>query len=220
MILIFDLDETLYSEESFIQSGFNDVAKFLSNKFSFDYKIIYVELINILSEHGRGEVFDIFLKRKNIFSKKLLNQCVSKYRLHDPKIKLYPEALKFLKKSDFPLYLVTDGNKVVQTRKIDALNIRKYFKKIFITHNYGVNFAKPSLHCFELIKNLESCEWSKLMYIGDNPAKDFINLNKVGANTVRLLLGANKEQVPAPDFDAKIKLASWASLSRYLATIE
>jgi putative hydrolase of the HAD superfamily len=220
MILIFDLDDTLYQEKTFVKSGINEVAQFLSKKFNLDYGLIYEDLLAILSQHGRGEVFDIFLKNNNIFSKKLVRQCISKYRLHYPKIKLYPEALEFLKRCKFPLYLVTDGNKIVQGKKIEALGIEQYFEKIFITHNYGIKSAKPSLHCFEVIRKLEGCDWSKVWYVGDNPTKDFVSLNKVGANTVRLLMGAY-ETVEAPtDFDAKIKLTSWASLNEFFTRIE
>ena len=90
-------------------------------------------------------------------------------------------------------YIVTDGNKLVQKNKIDKLGIKKYFKKIFISRCYGVKYEKPSLYCFKKIIKLERCKWKDLVYIGDNPKKDFINLNKKGSMTIRLMRGNYKK---------------------------
>ena len=35
--------------------------------------------------------------------------------------------------------------------------------------------------------------WEELVYIGDNPAKDFVNLNGVGAKTIRVLIGMHAD---------------------------
>jgi len=219
MILIFDLDDTLYPELDFVKSGFSEVAKLLKEKHGFSYIKTLNSLLDILSLSGRGRVFDTFLTQENIYSKELVAKCISRYRSHTPKIRLYPEAEKFLKHSKYSLYLVTDGNKLVQKNKIQALGITKYFKKIFITHNYGINSAKPSLYCFEKIRKLENCNWSYLLYVGDNPAKDFVGLNKKGAATVRLLMGSHKTVKVPMGFDAKIKFSSWVSLNKFLASM-
>jgi putative hydrolase of the HAD superfamily len=219
MILIFDLDDTLYPEEDFVKSGFSEVAKLFQEKYGFSYIKTFNSLVDILSAHGRGKVFDIFLTQENIYSKKLVSKCIARYRSHTPTIKLYSEAEKFLKHSKHSLYIVTDGNKLVQKNKIQALGITKYFKKIFVTHNYGINSAKPSLYCFDKIRKLENCNWSSLLYVGDNPTKDFVGLNKKGAATVRLLMGSHQTVEVPVGFDAKIKVSSWVSLNKFLASI-
>ena len=103
----------------------------------------------------------------------------------------------------YSLYLVTDGNKIVQKNKVEALGIKNIFKKIFITHRFGLKNAKPSLYCFEIIKKIEECTWSDMIYIGDNPHKDFVNLNKVGAETARILNGSFKKYKAKRGYDAK-----------------
>ena len=67
---------------------------------------------------------------------------------------------------------------MVQYNKIQALNISSYCNKIFIIHRFGIKNAKPSLYCFKKIKKIENCKWADLVYIGDDPNKYFINLNK------------------------------------------
>lgn len=189
MILIFDLDDTLYSEINFVESGFKEVSKKLARELQISENVIYKDLIYTLDKFGRGKTFDIFLQKHNRLSKKLIADCLTTYRSHTPTIKLYPEALNFLNKYSKTLYLVTDGNKIVQKNKIKALNIELYFNKIYITHQYGKKYAKPSTHCFELIKHREKCNWSDMIYVGDNPNKDFVGLNQVGMHTIRVLTG-------------------------------
>ena len=45
-----------------------------------------------------------------------------------------------------------------------------------------------------------------MVYIGDNPAKDIIKLNKLGMPTVRVLTGVHKNAPAKPGFDAKFTI--------------
>jgi putative hydrolase of the HAD superfamily len=106
------------------------------------------------------------------------------------------------------MYLVTDGDKVAQKKKVNKLSLNKYFKKIFITHDYGTHNMKPSLYCFRKIKMLENVAWNELVYIADNPRKDFVNLNLVGAKTIRVLTGPHKNLKVPKNYDAQYKINS------------
>jgi putative hydrolase of the HAD superfamily len=53
-----------------------------------------------------------------------------------------------------------------------------------------------------------------MMYIGDNPKKDFVNCNKVGMLTVRLLRGEFKILRVTKNFDAKYKIKNLRELSK------
>ena len=167
MIIIFDLDDTLYKREDFVDNGLKNV----SNLICLKNKIL-----------KKNRTFRLLKKiyNNNITSK----NCVSVYRFGKNNIKLYPQALSLLKYYKNNSYLITDGNKLVQRYKIKKLNIKKFFKKIFITNEYGVKFQKPSLYCFEKIKKIENCKYNEMVYIGDNPNKDFINCNKIGIHTL------------------------------------
>jgi len=213
MVVIFDLDDTLYPEISYVKSSFFPVSSYLSKKYNIPNDYVFNNLMKILIDDGRGKIFDIFLNRHNIFTKKELNKCVSIYRSNIPSIELYEEASYVLNKlSDFPKYLVTDGNKIVQSIKIKALNINKYFKRIFITHHYGIKNKKPSLHCFKIIKKIENCDWNEMIYIGDDPNKDFVNLNKKNVLTIRVKTGRFKNQDAKNGFEAKIILNDLSEL--------
>ena len=194
MILVIDLDDTLYDESTYVLSGLKSVAKFLSKSTRKSEDTIYKGLQKVLKEQGRGKVFDVVLHQLEIHTKKRVKECVSIYRLHEPKIKLSKEGAACLKRfRHLPKYLVTDGNKIVQLKKIQALGIEPYFKKTFRTYQYGLKYSKPSTFCFQKIAVLEKVKPSSIVYIGDNPHKDFINLKKEGFRTIRLQSGMFKD---------------------------
>ncbi len=216
MILIFDLDDTLYQEIDYVKSGFKNVAFFLSPILKIKSEKIFEEMINILNKDGRGKVFDSLLDAKDNKNVALINKCLQIYRTHIPKIKLNPEADEIISKLGSKAYVVTDGNKLVQNKKINALKISNKFKKIFITHNYGVKNAKPSIHCFALIKKIESCKWNDMTYIGDNPYKDFVNLNPLGVNTIRLINGSYRNVKLDKKYEANYKINSLAEIFKII----
>ena len=217
MVLIFDLDDTLYPEINFVMSGFKAVALWGQSTLKIDQRTSYSQMLEILNTFGRGSVFDKWLAEHNVYSRKIAVEAVQVYRLHIPHISLTADAKNILHKySNFPLYLVTDGNKHVQARKIKALSLENSFKKIYVTHRYGVKHSKPSPYCFELIKNREQCNWSDMWYIGDNPQKDFVKIKEFGVKTVRVLTGAYSSVVASEEFDADTRIDSLKQLESLL----
>jgi putative hydrolase of the HAD superfamily len=57
-----------------------------------------------------------------------------------------------------------------------------------------------------LIKKYEKCLWRDLIYIADDPAKDFINLNKKGCITIRIKKGRFAKRKVVKKFDAKYSI--------------
>lgn len=214
MILIFDLDDTLYDEITFVMSGLRAVARFGEASFGWDAEESLTFMQAHLQQHGRGKIFDEWLSSNGRHSSSGVARCVRIYRHHQPEITLFPFAAPVLKHyhGRCPMYLVTDGHKVVQQKKVEALGITPMFKRIFITHRFGIRHAKPSLHCFEIIRRAERCAWSEMVYVGDNPAKDFVNLNSVDALTVRVSTGSHASVVARPDHDARVTIPDLASL--------
>lgn len=183
--LAFDLDDTLYPEIDFVAGGFTRVSEWIAESFKLDGQLIQAGMWATLKAEGRFQIFDKTLHANGIFSTKALRTCISLYRTHDPKISLSNSVLETLEwaQSKFPLFLVTDGNKLVQAQKIKALDIERFLKGVFVTHRYGLSSAKPSLRCFKIILETTKCDWGDLMYVGDNPIKDFVSLNAQGAET-------------------------------------
>jgi putative hydrolase of the HAD superfamily len=213
MIPIFDLDDTLYDEQQFVRSGFRAVARWGKAQFGWDTDASYKKMLKLLSRDGRGRIFNQWLDGRGS-----VREALRTYRHHTPDIALWPSAkvaLDALK--DRPLYLVTDGHKIVQANKIAALKIGPRFRHAYITHRYGLAHAKPSTHCFELIKKRERCRWEEMIYVGDNPDKDFINLNTLGVRTVRVMTGQHAGKTAQRGFDARYQIRD---LSQLLALID
>ena len=190
-IIIFDLDDTLYDSRIFTFQGFWSVSIFLSKITNVDKKIIYYKILSF-SKKNNKRAFNMILENLNL-PKKYLVKLLSIYRYSNKKLFLYEDAkylLNFLgyKRS----FLITDGNKKMQAIKIKSLKISKYFKKIFITNQYGIKNNKPSIFCFEKIRKLEKTTFNNLVYIGDNPKKDFL-VKKYGITTIRLKRGIYKK---------------------------
>ncbi|MFL1524588.1 HAD family hydrolase [Pseudomonas sp. O230] len=208
MILIFDLDDTLYDETSFVISGLGAVARHGEDVFGWNAERSLGLMLNVLEREGRGRVFDRWLESHGQLSKTRVTECVNVYRHHRPSLELFPAARVVLDRyrGQVPLYLVTDGHKIVQRNKVDALGLFSTFRRVLITHRFGIRHAKPSLHCFERIRQAEGCRWADMVYVGDNPSKDFVNLNPLGALTVRVQTGGHRSVVALPGYDAQISI--------------
>jgi len=217
MVIVFDLDDTLYEELSYVKSGFRQVSKFMEQAFSIPAAKAYPFMRKRLRA-GRHQIFDETLKIFNCYSKKNVQKCLNVYRQHKPSIRLWKNANHCLNAfRDVPLYLVTDGNKIVQHNKILALGLSDRMKFCFITHIYGIKkAAKPSPYCFFKICERENVSPGDVIYVGDNPVKDFIGLNKLGFKTIRVLTGAHKGLSGKKGHDASVSIKSLRDLNRAL----
>ncbi|MBJ6109872.1 HAD-IA family hydrolase [Hymenobacter sp. BT523] len=189
-VLVFDLDDTLYPELSYVHSGFRAVAEFLSPLLHQPAETLAAGMIAEEAEQGRGQVFDNVLRRHGRWTKTLVAACLRHYRQHRPQLALYPDAERCLARfAAWPLYLVTDGHKEVQARKVAALAVARHVRHAYLTNRYGRHRAKPSPHVFELICRREGVPPGQVIYVGDNPRKDFVGIKPLGFRTVRILRG-------------------------------
>lgn len=212
MVLIFDLDDTLYDELTFVRSGLRAVAAWGADRLGWDAVASYLQLIEIFEREGRGRIFNQWLR-----GRAPAREAIRVYRHHFPSIALWPAATAILQQVRcHPLYLVTDGHKVVQANKVRALGLQDVFRHAYLTNRYGRDAAKPSLRCFDLIRRRERCAWADLVYVGDNPAKDFVSLNALGGCTIRVLTGQHRDTAAAPSYEARHRIDDLAALPSVL----
>ena len=214
MIMVFDLDDTLYNEIHYVESGFKAVSGFISSQWQLNRDEVYNLLIQALSSKGRGHVFDSVLSYYGQLSKQNVRRCIGVYRRHMPSIELHKAGARCMKRfHSWPRYLVTDGNKLVQNNKVVALRLQPQFKRIMITHQFGVARAKPSPYCFELIAKAENLEPPQIIYIGDNPAKDFVGIKPLGFRTIRVLTGAHRNVCKPDHYEAETTIKTLDELT-------
>ena len=206
MLLVFDLDDTLYDEATFVDSGFRAVATMLSPRLHLPADELADRMHALMTQHGRGRVFDYLLADYDVVSPGLVTECVAAYRAHDPQITLRPDVESMgaeLASDGHRLYVVTDGDADVQRTKATTLGLDRFVVAVYPTWEYGPEAAKPSLTCFECILDREGATWSDLTYVADDPSKDFVSLNRVGASTVRVHAGRFADVVAADGYDAQ-----------------
>lgn len=220
MIVAFDLDDTLYPEESFVRSGFRAVARTLRERWGVSEDEAFGVMWESLERRGRGTQFDDAVEHFGLAGRQSVDQLIKVYRHHPPSITLPAEstvALEALRPR--PLYVVTDGHKIVQQNKIDALGIASYVEHAYLTHRYGIRNRKPSVRVFELIMRRERCQPRDIVYVGDDPSKDFRGIRPLGMRTIRVGRDRDSGAVRAAE-DAERTVASIAEVPALVEALE
>ncbi|MBT9172539.1 MAG: hypothetical protein DDT21_00925 [Syntrophomonadaceae bacterium] len=213
MIAVFDLDDTLYEELTFVRSGFKAVAGYISDRYNISAGHTLSYMMQRL-EKGREQIFDDMLTEFGLLSKTNVRKCVSLYRGHKPDISLYREAADCLDRlACVPVYIVTDGHKIVQKNKLLALGLYERVKFCFVTYQYGIKYSKPSPYCFHKICAKEKTTPDKVVYVGDNPRKDFVGIKPYGFKTIRVLTGQYREVQMGKEYEAHLKVSSLAEVN-------
>lgn len=178
--IVFDLDDTLYPERDFVRSGFQAVAELAARETTAPVYQRLVELFNGGHRDPLGEVqrrFRLSLDRQTL---------LDTYRQHFPRIELSPrvaDLLSRLQTSGHLLGLLTDGRSLTQRNKIRALGLERWFEQIVISEEFGS--AKPDARNYRHFES--SFRRREFVYVGDNPAKDFLTPNRLGWMTVGVL---------------------------------
>lgn len=173
--VIFDLDDTLYSEKEYVRSGYKAVSEYLGGGFEeklWDYfkagKPAINELLKELGkEQNKAEVLTV-------------------YRSHKPLIHLYPgvrEMIEKLRASGIRVGIVTDGRPEGQRNKLEALGLK--VDDVIITDELGgTQFRKPCDIAFRILATRWRMLYEEIVYIGDNPTKDFKAPEQLGMKSI------------------------------------
>lgn len=176
--IIFDLDDTLYSEKDYVRSGFKAVARWLGNEGFSDKLWGYFE-------EGKAAI-DVLLHELKCEEKKA--QCLEVYREHVPQIRLYEgvaELIRELKDQGIKVGIITDGRVSGQKKKIKALGLDRLVKEIIITDELGgEQFRKPCDIAFRIMQRRCGIPFEQMMYVGDNAEKDFQAPGQLGMRSV------------------------------------
>jgi putative hydrolase of the HAD superfamily len=203
--VLFDLDDTLYDEVDYCQSGFRAVADFVADMPAAPpAERIFHCLCDLFAAGRRHDTFNAALDQLGIpCETEIVQELVHVYRNHQPNITLPPESTQVLEKlrPRYTLALLTDGYLPAQQLKVRALGIEQYFKRIIYTEQLGRRFWKPSpAGFFRLIEELD-VKPQHMACIGDNQRKDFIAPNNLGCPTIQIIRQAriHTAELPRPD---------------------
>ncbi len=173
--VIFDLDDTLYSEKEYVRSGYKAVSNYLGGE--------YEEKLWGFFEEGKPAIDELLkeLGRENEKSK-----AVAVYRSHKPSIHLYPgvvETISNLKARGVKVGIITDGRPEGQHNKLEALGLK--VDDVIITDELGgIQFRKPCDIAFRIMMMRWRLNPADVVYVGDNPAKDFQAPQQLGMRSI------------------------------------
>lgn len=172
--VIFDLDDTLYSEKQYVRSGYKKIAEYLGREDASEKLWGYFE--------SGKQAIDEYLTEIGEEDKKA--ECLKIYREQMPEISLYEgvsEMIEDLKAKGIKVGIITDGRPEGQKNKIKALGLDKLIEDIIITDELGgTQFRKPCDIAFRIMQNRWRLPYEQIVYVGDNPNKDFQACRQLG----------------------------------------
>ena len=181
-VVVFDLDDTLYKEVDYLKSAFRHIASLVSN-------------VNVSQNEIYQLMWNTYQQGRNAFETAVqtygfhlydVQWMLSVYRNHKPAIKLDEDTkstLDWLKARGVTMGILTDGRKIQQMNKIDALGLKDYMNENRIIINDKYERQKPDSRSFKTLMDMcgKGCDF---WYVGDNTAKDFVVPNHLAWKTV------------------------------------
>lgn len=201
MIVVFDLDDTLYDEVDFVASGFRAVAEYVDP--SAPQPLVDF-MQSTFAAQGTGKIFDALAAHFGLDV--AVAELVEVYRFHSPDIELPAERLAVVQQlaPEHTLALVSDGPWVMQRNKFVRLGLPRFIDAPVFTAR--LRAPKPSPVAFEsLMRRFGAHEC--YVYVGDNAGKDFIAPRALGWRTIHFrnprgvhLANAGESDVAIADF--------------------
>jgi putative hydrolase of the HAD superfamily len=194
--IILDLDDTLYAERSYFESGVVALAGWLTgtggagsdewlDRLRADIArsgragmIDRIAVPNIAVHNGDGNGDDLATWRLSL---------LHVYRTHRPQLAPFDDVRPFLgraRAAGCRVALLTDGKSCVQRRKIRGLGLEAAFDAIVCTDD--IDAPKPSPHGFRVAARLLGLAPKQCVYIADDARKDFIGPRGINMATIQI----------------------------------
>lgn len=175
--VIFDLDDTLYSEAEYVRSGYKAVSEYLGGGYENKLWDYFAD--------GKSAIDELLIE---LHRKDEKDSVLKVYREHKPEIYLYDgvtDIIDRLKAQGIRVGIITDGRPEGQRNKMDALKLWGMVDDVIITDELGgIQFRKPCDISFRIIQNRWRLPASEIVYIGDNPIKDFQAAQQLGMKSL------------------------------------
>lgn len=205
MILIFDYFETIVHSKSM---DFNRGLKCLwenayKDKCSFEEIVLYGEELfqQMVALHKEGKEYAFVKEELPKYAEKFGGEAVSMTAEAEAdflmkcneieNMPFVPEALHEFKRLGIPMYVLSNSAFTAEALSVilERLEIRKYFKKIWSSADFGQ--IKPSRDFFEMaIKNVLSeypdAKREEVVFVGDTYGTDVIGARQAGLEVVWL----------------------------------
>jgi len=157
-------------------------------------------------------IFREILKEKGLNSPLLAESCCKLFRLLSrERFQLFPDSLPVLedmRRSKYPLAVVSDAQKVFCPEECEILGIRQFFRFFILSTDFG--FRKPDSRLFTIACTLLGIPPSDVAYIGNDPETDVKGAQGVGMKAILLdRTSTNSNHESKPDFCANTLWEAW-----------
>lgn len=185
--LFFDLDRTLWDfdkntgttlielfEHFNLGNLIEDVNKFISRYHYYNDAVWDLYRIRKMPKQKlRSERFRLLLEEYNLIDEKLVAELDSYFISHAPlKSGLIENTIELLNhvSPNYNLYIVSNGFKEIQLRKMKSAGIEQYFKKVFTSDVIG--YSKPHYQFFGSVLSSSNARKRESLFIGDDFTND------------------------------------------------
>jgi putative hydrolase of the HAD superfamily len=206
--VIFDLDDTLYPQASWLDGAWTAVAR--SAGAAVDPHELEAALRTIATEGSdRGRIIDRALVAVGAPDTEI-EPLVRAFRSHRPtRLEPYPgvdEALTRLG-AHAQLGIVSDGDPTIQRAKLEAIGLGAHFAVIVLSDEEGREHRKPSPRPFRRALDELDVAPEAAVYVGDRPEKDVAGAAAAGLRAIRVLTGEWTDQPDDPPAWASVPTA-------------
>ncbi len=187
-VIVFDLDDTLYLERDYVESGLLAVGSWMERQLGI--RDAGPAMVDRFRDGARGHIFDEALASAGVSRPdELIPRMVQVYRQHRPCIALADDAMRFLSRRPgrTGIAVITDGYLDAQKRKIRALGLHRLGVQMAVcTDRWGRQDWKPGRRAFDHVQGFFALPANAFVYVADNPEKDFVAPRRMGWRTVQI----------------------------------
>jgi putative hydrolase of the HAD superfamily len=186
--IIFDLDDTLYPRDVFVQSGFEAVATHVADSWRRSREGLLATLRRAHTGGFEHEEFQVLCTEHRL-PLSAVPMLVKIFRAHRPSIVLQPavrRVLQRLRRDGWRLAILTNGDPDLQRRKIEALGLSQLVHCVLYAEQY-VACGKPHPEAFRAAANELHVPRSRCVHVGDDPECDVAGARAAGLRAIRVL---------------------------------
>lgn len=190
--VIFDLDNTIYDHALFIKPALRRVAHYLSKESKISAPKIYKKAMTLWEQKSSMYPFLFNDLCKEFGINGDIKKIVAIFNETKPKLKPFEGFLSVInkiRKNEYKVAIITDGNSFRQRNKIKQLGITRLFDKIIFT----ADIKSSKLEKDPFLKIDKSIN-DQSFFVGDNPDLDFQGACLLGIRTVRVKSGEFKKR--------------------------
>ena len=205
--IFFDLDNTLWDFEKNSKNALFSTFSFYKLNSKIDFELFfqtYSKINHALWEDYRNslvtkkelirkrfqDTFDI-MTIEGIDPEEMNNHYLGEMPKQKQLIDGVEEILCYLKQRNYQLYIITNGFKEVQHKKLEATGLKSYFSKIFISEE--IKTPKPGREIFEYAIKSANAQKSASLMIGDDLEVDIKGALDFGIDAVYLKNAENPD---------------------------